>query len=1037
MPRFFLISLLVCLFGLARSGANAQTPADPKIVAEWTEQIVTEAAQEGGGGTQALERCAALDPDLQFAILQNVLPKIENTNAIAVLLNAIGSYEDATAPYEPGQVKRLADRINPHFLEILHLGMADKREEVQGTALVILNRDFGLKLTLKTYPDWYAKNGKRPVSAVLRDGMTDLVTRLKTEKEGMRTYLLDRLRDLPFTSRTWLLREPEGKGLVAMRLTALRRQAAIDAGLLDAIAAILRGGAMEHPDPNDKTTPGISPITRRKSLAFLSEFKPDADYLAKVAPDIQREFAARIGRPNALQGISPGLLLACPGDWTLPLLNRWIEADYANSEFIGALLAPVSSHDFHILPPLFALMKNPELEEAGQILQALMTWTELQGPLDVTPQAWLAWWEAKPPTVPAEVFRQPLPRFPSLLESLTKRLTTNKFFDRRTVRQFGMFDPDTQFTFLRDRWMQIPSEQTRFSLLDAVVRNPKPTDSDNPENFGLNPKALELFDLGVHDASKRGASAVLNMVGATLGWTFRSVDEYAAWRPAQTGKTNAAIFRDGCKNLARKLDGTDAVAARGAAYAALLLCRNRTTPRDRSTPERRAQSEKIAQWRKQMLLDSGVTLQMVALLPRTQDAAVRRQIIAYLRITRPDSATLKPAEDAIRKMVETELARSDGFSPEVLIGLSLYDSPWTTDTLLACLQKRYTDGTANYLIPLLQTRQDPRLIPSLISLLDIADQAEWQYAQLNAILRRIAKLPDAEPKDAHWWVVWWEQHKTTHPAAVRALPYPRIGLGVAPPRTFSIMQQARLTPLTEKPAGGYWRIDSGYLVTLPPPAATAAYVPGRGIGELAETQKPGLLVVLAKDWEDAEKQRDFWMNFDRSAFKGRYVIALVVPPLPRSRKPLWPLHAESGEHPRATTQALVSATVRDMEAAFPLSKMRRYCIGIGEGGMAALACVLAPGSGFRGAITDNAPFRSADLPPLSNAKGRRIALLHDKSSHSLPEFVRVAAQQTLTKAGAILRASDYDSKAIPRPAAPFETLESAIVWLEANPRSSP
>ena len=289
-----------------------------------------------------------------------------------------------------------------------------------------------------------------------------------------------------------------------------------------------------------------------------------------------------------------------------------------------------------------------------------------------------------------------------------------------------------------------------------------------------------------------------------------------------------------------------------------------------------------------------------------------------------------------------------------------------------------------------------------------------------------------KPRDIHAWVQWWEAHKADYPADVRALPYPRIGKIAAPSRIYSLLEETRLVRFKTPPQSAYYRIASGYLVTLPPAPQTAAYIPGGATAALTEEQKPGLLIILTNTAAQFDRQKQYWMQFDRLALKGRYVIALIVPPNAKSEKSLWTLRATTGAKSLPTAQELVAATIQDLLATIPLSQTRRYCVGVGEGGMAALACALAPSLGIRGVVADTAPFRSADLPPLANAKGKRIALLQDKSGHTLPEFVRTVARQTLAKAGAVLRVGDYDGKLAPVNAAPFDALGAAVAWLETG-----
>ena len=161
--RFILFVVALC--ALPRFQAGAQAPPDAKKVAEWTEALTQNSAGANGGALTP-PRFAALDPDLQFAILRNALPKIRAESVFASLFSLVAQYADASGEYEPGQVKRLADNSNPRLLDILNLGISDKRPEMRQFPLDILNRDFGLKLTFQGLPGlvrekWQATCGRR------------------------------------------------------------------------------------------------------------------------------------------------------------------------------------------------------------------------------------------------------------------------------------------------------------------------------------------------------------------------------------------------------------------------------------------------------------------------------------------------------------------------------------------------------------------------------------------------------------------------------------------------------------------------------------------------------------------------------------------------------------------------------------------------------------------------------------------------------------------------------------------------------------
>ena len=269
---------------------------------------------------------------------------------------------------------------------------------------------------------------------------------------------------------------------------------------------------------------------------------------------------------------------------------------------------------------------------------------------------------------------------------MVKRLGDGVGYDSRAEERFAQRDADAQADFLRDHWKEIRSDTMRVSLLSNALRSVRPSDRDNPETFGLNGRLLELLDLGVNDLAPGNQKTALNTLAMLTGYFPKDAADYAAWRMAQTGKSNGAIFRSGCAALAKRLAEAKPSGLLGALGTAINLARFGQPSEGGSLVAARNLAA-IAGVRRKTLNETGVTLQIVGLLNQTGDVRLQARSITYLNLVHPDAASLQLAEPTVRRLAEGELRRKDGFNPDLLAGVLLYDAPWATDALLNSLQK--------------------------------------------------------------------------------------------------------------------------------------------------------------------------------------------------------------------------------------------------------------------------------------------------------------------------------------------------------------
>src|SRR5258708_38801619 len=100
-----------------------------------------------------------------------------------------------------------------------------------------------------------------------------------------------------------------------------------------------------------------------------------------------------------------------------------------------------------------------------------------------------------------------------------------------------------------------------------------------------------------------------------------------------------------------------------------------------------------------------------------------------------------------------------------------YHAPWAVDLLLKRLVSDFqTDGLGG-LLNSFEYVTDPRIIPTLIVLLESGEMESWHEQMTEAALRRLGG-PSAMHNLANWRD-WWTEHRNEVPEEVRAMPVPR------------------------------------------------------------------------------------------------------------------------------------------------------------------------------------------------------------------------------------------------------------------------
>src|SRR5207237_10856284 len=97
--------------------------------------------------------------------------------------------------------------------------------------------------------------------------------------------------------------------------------------------------------------------------------------------------------------------------------------------------------------------------------------------------------------------------------------------------------------------------------------------------------------------------------------------------------------------------------------------------------------------------------------------------------------------------------------------LSAYSGDWAVDLVINLLQKSAESNAPNYsFVNSLQDSHNPRIIPTLIGLVDMNDSRRIGFNPFESVLRQITRVGwnGSELDRTHdgvWWRLWWHDNK--------------------------------------------------------------------------------------------------------------------------------------------------------------------------------------------------------------------------------------------------------------------------------------
>jgi predicted esterase len=599
-------------------------------------------------------------------------------------------------------------------------------------------------------------------------------------------------------------------------------------------------------------------------------------------------------------------------------------------------------------------------------------------------------------------------------ETLEQRLISispNTIDGARTVQALLAMDPDAGLALLQDAWPKVESAETRLYLLNMLQEDPS---------------VLDVLQLGVTDPSlvvQNRAFQALEMV------SFENFAEdfgaYNAWRHRQEGRTLEETMRESCREYIQSVNRLDD-AQRFPQLSVLQRIAYNLGASAHSVARRRA------------MLDSGLPDALAGWLKSPTTAWTAFAVIRNLKMD----------EAYLRKVIVplTEPTVDANFRRQALGVLASPDNAWAAEMLLKMFVREYPDPDAENLGYALTQMGDPRALPTLIAMIETDKSPEGQRV-LGNILNLMTGNTSGLMRDGAWWRSWWTKNGARFPAEVRALQIPQVVLRQRPAAP-SAVQGPEQHQIAGDIKRTYWLVTptayvrshqaaAGGPVPPAPPAANGlvktVVTTARGSG--GDSGPPGLLVVLPPDGNGANAAL-FWQEMEQKALQNRYLVAVAVAPKWSDTQPSVWLTADSVKQVKEakfTTEKFVAEIVQDVAAGHTIRPGRVFLHGAAESGPAAYACSLDEMTPFKGFYILASAFKSAGLPPLARARGRRYLIQHSPDDKAAPFVMAAAAQKLLTEHGAAARLFPYKGShgyVFADPAA--DPIGGAISWLDGS-----
>ena len=445
---------------------------------------------------------------------------------------------------------------------------------------------------------------------------------------------------------------------------------------------------------------------------------------------------------------------------------------------------------------------------------------------------------------------------------------------------------------------------------------------------------------------------------------------YKAWHNGIVGKPVAEVVATGCAAFVAQYLQADEVKR-----ASLLNILTRLEFDD---------TDALAKVRRRAALDAGILtgLEKTLASPALSDAE-GFSVVSAMQVAR----NLQVDEEFVQRAILPLASRNSppAIRLQAVSFLGSVNGVWASDRLFDMLidDTFYRERERGTFMAAFSNSTDPHVIPKMIALLE-ADDLPQTAQLLGFALPRLTGAKFDSLHDGGWWHIWWDRNKSRFPEDVQAVPFPRV-----PSRrnsgssAFFVRRHAEVRLIGDDPQRAYWLLC---------PAYTAPTTEPDGPAPLSRKPTFGLIVALADGAGNGEDLTDFWRDAIQKSLKDGYFVALPIAPKWNAHQPAaWITQQNMAQvkEARFSTETFLNDIVKDVQERYPIDPSRLFLHGVGDGGLAAYACSLNDTTPFRGFYLLSSPFKTAQLPALTHAKGRRYLIQQSKEDKSPRSFRRL------------------------------------------------
>jgi RNA polymerase sigma factor (sigma-70 family) len=549
---------------------------------------------------------------------------------------------------------------------------------------------------------------------------------------------------------------------------------------------------------------------------------------------------------------------------------------------------------------------------------------------------------------------------------------------------------DEAFAILKANWAKITSVEARQQLLKAW-RFALPT----PVRPGDHPRLLDGLDLGMRDPSPKVQEWAINYLGGIALHEFaEDFPAYKAWYQANRDKPVADVIADAARRVtieAAHSVKTDAV----------------------KRAERLAQQARVFNNEpaaRRAAMDAGL-LRTLARWASTADAGSPKEDIELATHALSVLGEIKPGEAELRRVVVPLIARDKPHAVRraAMSALGGKENVWAIDLLLDALKEGMEEGGTNKRATVwavagtLASFDVPRVIPTLIAVIDADNTYDTVYGVGYFGLGRLTGVQYHESHNGAWWRQWWEKNKERYPEAVRTIPIPVFPKKEPVAEPAPARAQAADDPLADVadfPAKDL-RIGGDEKKRYFLIGAREARPPAAGYG---------LLVVLPGGDGSADFQ-PFLRRMHKNALNDRWLVAQAVAPRwdeKQFNQVVWPTEALRYPAARFTTEAFIRDIIADVRKREKIDPRRVILLGWSSGGPPCYAMAMQKETPVTGAFIAMSVFRPKQLPGLEAAKGKAFYLLQSPQDRVTTIPHAEAAEKALQAAGARVRLRRYE-----------------------------